>query len=106
MKVSNHVNPSLQKVDSGKVDSSKSKGSESLTNGSKADSSGGLSGPAKLSVSERAQQMSKAKEIASDASLDEAKVARLQKMIDEGSYQTDAAAIADRMVDEHLLMND
>jgi flagellar biosynthesis anti-sigma factor FlgM len=38
--------------------------------------------------------------------VDEAKVARLQKMIDEGSYKTDAAAIADRLVDAHLALPD
>lgn len=106
MKVSNNVNPSLHKIDSGKVDSSKSDKADSKVGSSQAKASGALNGPAKLSVSERAQQMAKAKQIASDQSVDEAKVARLQKMIDEGSYKTDAAAIADRMVDEHLLMND
>jgi flagellar biosynthesis anti-sigma factor FlgM len=106
MKVSNNVNPALHKIDSAKVDSSKGGKAEAKAESRSANASGALSGPAKLSVSERAQQMAKAKEIASDQSIDEAKVARLQKMIDEGSYKTDAAAIADRMVNEHLLMND
>lgn len=47
--------------------------------------------------------MAKAKEIAGQPmSVDEAKVARLQKMIDEGKYKVDADSVADRLVDEHL----
>lgn len=59
---------------------------------------------AKINLSDRAQQMQKAKDIASASTVDEAKVARLQKMIDEGKYKVDADAIADRLVDEHLRM--
>lgn len=62
---------------------------------------------ANVNVSERAQMMAKAKEIASQPmSVDEAKVARLQKLIDEGNYKVDADAIADRLVDEHLSIPD
>lgn len=104
MKVSNSVNPSISNIDStkaNKTDSAKSSGKSSAAAGAEA-----VAGSTKLSLSDRAQQMQKAKEIASDQSIDEAKVARLQKMIDAGEYKTDAAAIADRMVDEHFLMND
>lgn len=62
--------------------------------------------PSNVSVSERAQMMAKAKEIASKTTVDEAKVARLQKMIDEGKYKVDAQAVADRLVDEHLNIPD
>lgn len=72
-------------------------------NTSKAD----IKGSANVNVSERAQMMSKAKEIASSPmSVDEAKVARLQKMIDEGKYKVDSEAIADRLVDEHMTIPD
>lgn len=66
----------------------------------------GVADSTKVDVSERAQQIKKAKEIASKDinSVDEAKVARLQKMIDEGKYKVDAESIADRLVDEHLNM--
>jgi len=65
------------------------------------------SGAAQVNVSERAQMMQKAKEIASRPdTIDEAKVARLQKLIDEGKYKVDAQAIADRLVDEHLATPD
>ena len=105
MKVSNSVNPSLGKVDSARASKTDSSPSANK-NSSVAASSESAQGPTKLSLSQRAQQMQKAKDIASDQSIDEAKVARLQKLIDEGAYKTDASAIADRMVDEHLLMND
>jgi negative regulator of flagellin synthesis FlgM len=66
-------------------------------------SSQGSEGSAKINFSERAQMMKKAKEIASNTpDVDMDKVTRLQKMIDEGKYQTDAKAIADRMIDEEL----
>lgn len=62
---------------------------------------------ANVNVSERAQMMAKAKEIASSPmTVDEAKVARLQKLIDEGKYKVDADAIADRLIDEHMTIPD
>ncbi len=64
-------------------------------------------GSAKVELSQRAQDIKKAKELAMSKTdeVDEAKVARLQKMIDEGKYKVDAEAVADRLVDEHLLTN-
>ena len=38
----------------------------------------------------------------SEIALVTARKVRLQKMIDEGKYNIDAKAIADKMVDEHL----
>ena len=66
----------------------------------------GAADSTRVDVSERGQQIKKAKEIASKDlnSVDEAKVARLQKMIDEGKYKVDAQSIADRLVDEHMNM--
>ena len=58
-------------------------------------------GATKVDVSERAQQMKKAKEVATATpDINEEKVARLQKLIDEGKYQVSAKDIADKMVDE------
>lgn len=66
---------------------------------------GDVSDSAKVEVSSRAQDMMRAKELATPSdSIDEAKVARLQKLIDDGKYQVDAGAIADRMLDEHAKM--
>lgn len=63
-----------------------------------------LSESSKVQVSDRAQMMAKAKAIAKADSADEAKIARLQKMIDAGTYKVDSSAVADKLVDEHLLM--
>jgi flagellar biosynthesis anti-sigma factor FlgM len=62
----------------------------------------GLGGAAKVNVSERAQMMQKAKDIAAKSDVNEAKVAQLQKLIDQGEYKVDASAIADKMIDEQL----
>ncbi len=56
----------------------------------------------KVAMSPQAQSMQKAKAIAGKDTVDDAKVARLQKLIDEGKYKVDAKAVADRLVDEHL----
>ncbi len=62
----------------------------------------GTSGSAKVDMSPNAQALSKAKALASNDSVDEAKVARLQALIDQGKYKVDAASVADRLVDEHI----
>lgn len=58
---------------------------------------------AKIEMSKDALAMQKAKAIASNTVSDDAKIARLQKMIDQGEYKVDAEAVADRLVNEHLL---
>jgi len=103
MKVTNNkIGPSASTLDN--VKSSKTDGSKNL--GSAAASA--LKGKAaeNVQVSERAQMMQKAKDIASNQTVDEARVAQLQKLIDEGKYKTDAKAIADRLVDEHMTIPD
>lgn len=87
----------------------KSEGASALSKDVKAGgpSRANLEDSSSVNVSERAQMMQKAKDIASSPmTVDEAKVARLQKMIDEGTYKTDANAIADRLVDAHLALPD
>lgn len=102
MKVSNKTpNPmqnaeaaKLTKSQTGSVDKKKSGGFDALAGSS-----------AKVDVSSRAQDLKKAKELATPSKdIDEAKVARLQKMIDEGKYKVDAEAVADRLVNAHLDM--
>lgn len=62
---------------------------------------------AKVDVSSRAQEMKRAKELATpNSDVDEAKVARLQALIDKGQYKVDAGAIADRLMDEQMKMNE
>lgn len=95
-------------IGKGLADVGASKAKVSSAKGNQSQALEGLksSGSEKVSLSEKAQAFQKAKSIASDSSINEAKVARLQKMIDEGSYNVNAAAVADRLVDEHLSMTD
>lgn len=75
------------------------------TNNAKADAvqNLGATQASKVDISKRAQDIRKAKEIAMAApDVDEAKVSRLQKLIDEGKYKVDAAELADKMIDEQL----
>ena len=58
----------------------------------------------KINMSPKARQANKAKEIASHHNVDEAKIARLQAAIDSGSYKVDAEKVADKLVDEHLML--
>ena len=104
----NKVGRNLNITDSGKAE--KSQGSEKT---SKADLGGGLSKTsesvgsdpsAKVQLSSRAQDIKKSREIAMNTpDVDEAKVAKFQKLIDNGNYKVDAKAVADRLVDEHLM---
>ena len=100
MKVGNKINPSVQNLNSpatDKLNLNSKKGP--MSSAEKMDH---IKDSSKVDLSSRAQMMSKAKQIASEETIDEAKVARLQKMIDEGRYSVDASKVADRLVDEHL----
>ncbi len=57
----------------------------------------------RVELSPKAQEAKRIKELAMAApDVDAAKVAKFRNLIDEGKYNIDAKAIADRMVDEHL----
>lgn len=105
MKVDHKPGSSLPKVDTGKAGTagkvSTKSGLEKLI-APKGEDAGSILGSSKVDVSDRAQMMQKAKDIASRSTVDEAKVARLQKLIDEGKYKTDASAIADKLIDEQM----
>lgn len=60
---------------------------------------------AKVNFSEQAQRISKIKELAQPDvdTIREDKVAHFQSLIDKGEYKIDAAGIADRLVDDHLI---
>lgn len=61
----------------------------------------------KVAVSDRAQEMSRTKAMATPSNdVDEAKVARLQALIDSGSYKVDAEAISERLLGEQMKMNE
>ena len=56
-----------------------------------------------VNLSQRAQDIKKAKELAKAApDIREDRVAELQKLIDQGKYKVDAKDVADKMVDEEL----
>ena len=101
MKVSNKPNAGAANVESTKT----SKVSVDGARDKKSVGASALGDSSKVEVSDRAQSIKKARELATpDNTVDEAKVARLQKLIDDGKYNVDASAIADKMVDEHLMM--
>lgn len=106
MKVQNN-NGNLSGIDSGKIDrlDLKSKKDKSKTDilGRSAE----MGEAAKVDLSPRAQDMKKIKDLAMQEPENRAeKVAMLQKLIDEGKYKVDTQAVADRMVDEHLIFNE
>jgi negative regulator of flagellin synthesis FlgM len=108
MKVNNNklpgAGPKLDGVKGGKADATSALNKEAKSASLGANT---IRQNSNVELSERAQMMQKAKALAGGAdSIDEAKVARLQKMIDEGKYKVDAGAIADRLVDEHLLTSE
>lgn len=108
MKVSNKLPNAMQNAEAAKAN--KSVGADSLLNGAKNKNVGSrnaeIGASARVDLSERAQDIKKAKELATpDGGVDEAKVARLQKLIDEGKYKINAEAIADRLLDEQMKMS-
>ena len=102
MKVDHKVGNPIGGLDTTKAGKTSSKNGIDKTSLGGANKSSANIQSSEVSVSDRAQMMQKAKQIASTGTIDEAKVARLQKMIDAGEYKTDANAIADRLVDEHM----
>jgi len=103
MKVDHKIGSTLPGVDTGKTGKVSTKGGLERTLTSTKGDPDAVAGSTKVDLSDRAQMMARAKEIASRDTIDEAKVARLQKLIDEGKYNTDASGIADKLVDEHML---
>jgi negative regulator of flagellin synthesis FlgM len=101
----NKVGQNLNLTDSTKAD--KADGIKNKATGAidKVDvlSSSSLGESTRVEVSPRAQEAKRIKELAMAApDVDEAKVEKFRKLIDEGKYNIDAKAIADKMVDEHL----
>lgn len=101
----NKVGQNLNLVDGSKSEKTdKSNGAKEA----KASSGSSLFAPqsneaTKVDLSPRAMEAKKIKEIAMSApDVDEAKVEKFRKMIDEGTYKVDAKSIADKMVDEEL----
>ncbi len=101
MKVTNTVNSQLQGINQKKSDKLDKLGNKTDKEISKAD----FSSSSEVALSERARDAKKAKEIAKNSSpeIDEAKVAKFQKLIDSGNYKVDAKKVADKLVDENLM---
>lgn len=106
----NKVGQNLNLTDSSRAD--KSKKSEAATSSSatsQTEKANGLpfasnADSAKVDLSARAKDIARAKEIAmSSPDVDMAKVEKFQKLIDDGKYKVDSKAIAERMVEEHLM---
>jgi negative regulator of flagellin synthesis FlgM len=58
----------------------------------------------KVELSPRSQDIKKIKELAMNSpDVDANKVEKFKRMIAEGKYKVDAKAVADRMVEEHLM---
>ena len=109
----NKIGQNLNLTDSAsKADKSKSSNAlDGLTNDVKtksADQIKDLSGKneaVKMELSSRAQDIRQAKELAMGApDVDQAKVEKFRKLIDEGKYKVDAKSVADRMVEDSLMM--
>lgn len=105
----NKVGQNLNLVDGAKVDRAKTSATPSGATPAKLDALAelGTNSSSKVDVSPKAQQAKRIKELAMAApDVDEAKVAKFRQMIDEGKYKVDARAVADRLVDEQLAMDD
>jgi negative regulator of flagellin synthesis FlgM len=106
----NKVGQNLNLVDGAKTERTKNGATSAAATPAKADALSELGkndSSAKVDVSPKAQEAKRIKELAMAApDVDEAKVAKFRALIDEGKYQVDAKAVADRLVDEHLATED
>jgi negative regulator of flagellin synthesis FlgM len=106
MKISSN-RPNSMPSSSPMSDASKASGLEGALEAKKikTTSTADLESSSKVELSSRAQDIKKAKELATPSQdIDEAKVARLQGLIDAGKYKVNAEAVADRLLDEHAKM--
>lgn len=63
-----------------------------------------LASSAKVEVSPRGKEINRVKSLAKEGpDVDEAKVRKFQDLIDKGLYNVDAGAVADRLVNEHVM---
>lgn len=102
----NKVGQNLNLTDSTRSDKAEGvKNNATAGTANKADAlmSSSLGESSRVELSPRAQEAKRIKELAMAApDVDQAKVEKFRKLIDEGKYNIDAKAIADKMVDEHL----
>jgi flagellar biosynthesis anti-sigma factor FlgM len=106
MKVQNKTG-NINGVDPQKTDRLDLKSKQGKKDLGSLDKSAEFNDAARVDLSQRAQDMKKIKDLAmAEPSGRAEKIARLQKLIDEGNYKVDTEAVADRMVDEHLIFNE
>lgn len=106
-KVSPNANPLGSSAEASKA--AKASGPEGLLDTkSKKTSTADLSSSSRVELSSRAQDIKRAKDIAMNSTpdIDEAKVARLQALIDKGQYKVNAEAVAEKLLDEHTKMRE
>ena len=107
-KVGQNLNLSdLSKTETNKTESAKASknGNAAATNPVKEILQNKSSEAVKVDLSSQAKDIRQAKEMAmTSPDIDFAKVEKFQKLIDEGKYKVDAKAVADRMVEDNLMM--
>ncbi|MFK8138315.1 MAG: flagellar biosynthesis anti-sigma factor FlgM [Bdellovibrionales bacterium] len=102
---SNNINPNLASGLGNSDRVTKSKTGDGDANASKV-SSALLDSSAKVNISEKAKEINRVKELAKQApDVDAEKVAKFRSLIANGEYKINAGAIADKMVDEELMMS-
>lgn len=101
MKVNNKPvqQPLVHNKNIGQANSANAKAKDKLSVNNKQQ----MSDAAKVNLSSRAKDINKAMEIAKQTKTDEAKLDRLQKMIDKGEYKVEADKVADSLINEHLI---
>lgn len=103
----NKVGQNLNLVDGAKTERAKTGATVTPATPAKPDALQelGLNSSSRVEVSPRAQEAKRIKEMAmATPDVDEAKVAKFRQLIDEGKYKVDAKSVADRLVEEHLAM--
>lgn len=101
----NKVGQNLNLVDGPRADKSEGLKKSEVTSGVAASSLKNLepAGSARVDLSGRALEAKRIKEMAMSApDVDQVKVEKFRKLIDEGKYKVDSQKVADKMVDEHL----
>ncbi len=100
MKVSNQVPVKPQLID--KAKETETSAATPFKENLASQGSGGPQGT-RVEISDTAQLMKQASEIAKSApDVRQERVNSLKKSIQDGTYQVDSRAVADRLVDEHL----
>ncbi|MBY0451875.1 MAG: flagellar biosynthesis anti-sigma factor FlgM [Bdellovibrionaceae bacterium] len=103
----NKVGQNLNTADSAKSSKAEKAGDASSAKKSSTASSSDAAASSqatKVELSPKAQDIKKIKELAMNApDVDSNKVEKFKRMIADGTYKVDAKAVADRMVDEHMM---